>query len=144
MKTSARNQFRGAVLNIHRGAVNDEVEIALDGSSTRLVAVITSTSSKNLGLEPGKKVVALIKAPWVILATDLEGVRFSARNQLEGTVLAVEHGAVNCEVRVRLDSGEVLNAIITEESAKDMALAAGARVTALVKASHIIVGALNG
>ncbi len=142
MKTSARNHFEGAVLAVHHGAVNDEVEVMLDGSNTRLTAVITSTSAKGLGLEPGKKVVALIKASWVILLTDTDGVKFSARNQLPGTVVSVEKGAVNSEVRVRLDGGEALTAIITMESAKNLGLEAGSKVTALVKASHIILGAL--
>lgn len=141
MKTSARNHFDGVVLNVHHGAVNDEVEIVLDGSDTRLTSVITSVSAKALGLEPGKKVVALIKAPWVILMTDTEGVRFSARNQLQGTVVSVRDGAVNSEVRVRLDGGESLTAIVTEDSAKNLGLEAGVRVTALIKASHIVIGA---
>ena len=135
MKTSARNHFEGAVLAVHHGAVNDEVEVILDGSNTRLTAVITSLSAKTLGLEPGKKVVALIKASWVILLTDTDGVKFSARNQLSGTVVSVEKGAVNSEVRVRLDGGEALTAIITMESAKNLGLEAGSKVIALVKAT---------
>ena len=140
MKTSARNTFNGTVLNVHHGAVNDEIEIMLEGSGARITSVITSTSTKNLGLEAGKKVIALIKASWVILLTDTEGVRFSARNQLTGTVTSVEKGAVNSEIRVRLEGGEALTAIITEESTKNLGLEAGSKVTALIKASHVILG----
>lgn len=140
MKTSARNNFQGKVLSVRNGAVNDEIEVMLDGSGTRITAVITSASAKNLGLEAGKTVFALIKASWVILLTDTGGVRFSARNQLPGTVLSVENGAVNCEVRVRLEGGEALTAIITEESAKNLGLKPGDKVTALIKASHVILG----
>lgn len=140
MKTSARNNFRGKVMNVHNGAVNDEIEIMLDGSGERITAVITSTSTKNLGLEVGKTVFALIKASWVILLTDTEGVRFSARNQLSGTVLSVEKGAVNSEVRVHLEGGEALTAIITEESAKNLDLKSGDKVIAMIKASHVILG----
>ena len=140
MKTSARNTFHGTVLNVHHGAVNDEIEIMLEGSGARITSVITSTSTKNLGLEAGKKVIALVKASWVILLTDTEGVKFSARNQLTGTVTSVEKGAVNSEIRVRLESGEALTAIITEESTKSLGLEAGSKVTALIKASHVILG----
>ena len=140
MKTSARNTFNGTVLNVHHGAVNDEIEIMLEGSGARITSVITSTSTKNLGLEAGKKVIALIKASWVILLTDTEGVRFSARNQLTGTVTSVEKGAVICVIRVRLEGGEALTAIITEESTKNLGLEAGSKVTALIKASHVILG----
>ena len=139
MLTSARNQFRGKVIGIKAGAVNDEVAIKLPGG-TELTAVITCTSTKNLGLAPGKDVIALIKAPWVILATNLEGIKLSARNQLKGTVTEVKPGAVNTEVIVKLSGGEELAAIITNESSETLQLAAGKPVTAIVKASHMILG----
>ena len=139
MLTSARNQFRGKVIGIKAGAVNDEVAIKLPGG-TELTAVITCTSTKNLGLAPGKDVIALIKAPWVILATNLEGIKLSARNQLKGTVTEVKPGAVNTEVIVKLAGGEELAAIITNESSETLELAAGKPVTAIVKASHMILG----
>jgi molybdate transport system regulatory protein len=140
LKTSARNVYEGAVLSVHHGAVNDEIEVVLKDSDTRLVSVITSTSAKSLGLEHGKKVVALFKAPWVILITEAEGVRFSARNQLAGTVVSIKEGTVDAEVRVRLDGGEGLTAVITMESLKNLGIESGKRVTALVKASHVIIG----
>ena len=139
MLTSARNQFRGKVIGIKTGAVNDEVAIKLPGG-TELTAVITCTSTKNLGLAPGKDVIALITAPWVILATDLNGIKLSARNPLKGTVTGVKTGAVNTEVTVKLAGGEELAAVITNESADTLKLAAGKPVTAIVKASHMILG----
>jgi molybdate transport system regulatory protein len=140
MKTSARNQYRGSIVNIHRGAVNDEIEVFLDGSNTRITSVITSTASKTLGLEPGRRVLVLIKAPWVVLVSDSDGVKFSAGNDLPGTVVSVKDGAVNTEVNIRLDGGEPLAAIITESSAKNMGLKPGDRVLSLVKASNVILG----
>lgn len=140
MKSSARNQFTGTVLNIHHGAVNDEVEITLDGGA-KITSVITCASTKNLDLKPETKVVVLIKASWIILMTDTDGVKFSARNQLTGTVTSVGHGAVNSEIAIKLGSGETLTAIITKESATGLEIAAGKKVTALIKASHVILGA---
>lgn len=141
MKTSARNCSRGTVLKIGNGAVNDEIEFVLDDvGSTRMTAVITSASTKTLGLASGSKILALIKASWVILLTEAEGIKFSARNQLSGAVVAVEDGAVNGEVRVRLNGGEPLTAIVTMESVRNLGLKAGSRVTALIKASHVILG----
>ncbi|MDR3255509.1 MAG: TOBE domain-containing protein [Synergistaceae bacterium] len=140
MKASARNVYEGTVLTVQKGAVNDEIEIVLDGGNTRITSVITSKSSKTLGLESGKRVFSMFKAPWVILLTDSEGVRFSARNQLVGTIVSVKEGTVNAEVRVRLDGGEGLTAIVTLDSVKSMGLEAGNRVTALVKASNVILG----
>ncbi len=139
MLTSSRNQFKGTVKAIKKGTVNDEIVIQLTGG-TEITSVITQTSTTALGLKEGKEVIALIKAPWVILATDLEGIRLSARNQLCGKVKGVNPGAVNSEVIVSLNGGEELVAIITCESEKKLGLVTGKKVTAIIKASHIIVG----
>ena len=85
MLTSSRNQFKGTVKLIKKGAVNDEIIIKLAGG-TELAAIITSTSTDNLKLAVGTEAIALVKATWVILATDLNGIKLSARNTLKGTV----------------------------------------------------------
>lgn len=139
MLTSSRNQLKGTVASVKMGAVNDEVIIKLRGGA-ELTAVITRTSSDNLGLEPGKEAIALIKASWVIIADNLDGIRLSARNQLSGTVKEAKPGAVNAEVIVDIGNGDELTAIITMESMKKLGLEKGKPVTALIKASHIIVG----
>lgn len=139
MLTSSRNQFKGTVASVKRGAVNDEVIIKLKGGA-ELTAVITGTSSDNLALEAGKEAIALIKASWVILADNLDGIRLSARNQLSGTVKETKPGAVNAEIIVDIGNGDELTAIITMESMKKLGLEKGKPVTALIKASHIIVG----
>ncbi|MDR0615409.1 MAG: TOBE domain-containing protein [Synergistaceae bacterium] len=140
MKISEDNVYSGAVLTVTHGAVNDEVEIVLDGSAARITSVITNKSVKTLGLAPGKKVLAIFTPSNVVLLKDAEGTRFSARNQLEGTVTSVKDGAVNAQVQVRLDCGETLTAMTAIDSLKKLGLEAGARVTALIKASSIILG----
>lgn len=139
MLTSSRNQFLGKVKEVKRGAVNDEITIKLAGG-TELAAIITHASTENLGLEAGKDVVALVKATWVIIATDLSDVRLSARNALKGTVKEVKEGAVNSEIIVALAGGDELVAMVTIESAKRLGLEKGKEVTALIKAPHIVVG----
>ncbi|AIY39409.1 Molybdate-binding domain of ModE [Collimonas arenae] len=139
MLTSARNEFAGKVTAILPGAVNDEVELTLAGGD-RIVAVITRESTKYLDLNIGSEALALVKAPWVILSTPDAGIKFSTRNRLEGTVKTVKSGAVNTEVEVSLKGGETLAAIITQESAQALGLAAGKPVVAIFKASHVIVG----
>ena len=119
MLTSARNQFRGKVIGIKAGAVNDEVAIKLPGG-TELTAVITCTSTKNLGLAPGKDVIALIKAPWVILATNLEGIRLSARNQLKGTVTATNDELGKLSVVTEDVSKVSRNAVVVSENASQL------------------------
>ncbi|PJR64612.1 MULTISPECIES: TOBE domain-containing protein [Raoultella] len=138
MAISARNQLVGTVSATERGAVNDEVELTLkDGA--KLVAIVTSSSKAALSLEPGKDVIALIKAPWVTLATEDCGLKFSARNQFAGEISKVTPGAVNATVHVKTDAGFEIVSVITNESCEELQLAIGVRVIALIKASSIII-----
>ena len=138
MKVSARNVLSGKVSAIKRGAVNAEVDLDLPGGQ-QIVAIITNTSVDYLGLAVGSEALALIKAPLVILSKDIAGMRFSARNLLEGTVKNILEGAVNAEVTLELAGGLHLSAIVTEASIAGMALKSGDKVTALFKASSVIL-----
>jgi molybdate transport system regulatory protein len=64
----------------------------------------------------------------------------SARNQLSGTVSAIRKGAVNAEIDIALKGGESVVAQITIPSVDHLALAVGKPVTALLKASWLILG----
>jgi molybdate transport system regulatory protein len=143
MQISARNRLAGKVLQCRTGAVNAEVEIDL-GDSDRLVAIVTMDSLREMQLAAGVEVVALVKAPWVMLMTGSDDYQLSARNQLHGTVESVETGAVNAEVNLRLAGGAQLTAIVTREAVAELGLSAGTSATALIKASHIILGRKKG
>lgn len=69
MKISARNQLPGTVRTVTQGAVMAEVLVAVDGGQ-EIVAAITMESARRLGLEPGRKVSAIIKSTEVMLAVD--------------------------------------------------------------------------
>lgn len=138
MKTSARNQFVGTVTCVRAGAVNDEVEITLPGGP-RIVAVVTRESTESLGLRTNTTAIALIKSSSVLIATDLEGAKLSARNLLPGTVSTVSPGAVNAEVTIAIDGGGSITAIVTQGSAKTLGLAPGSRATAFFEASSVIL-----
>lgn len=142
MKTSARNQWMGKVSAVRSGAVNDEVEVSLPGGQ-RLAAIITRESTQALGLKTQLEVIALVKASSVLLATDLQGARISARNRIEGEVLSVTPGAVNAEVTVKTADGLEVVAIVTQGAVAALALAPGVAVTALVKASDVILAVVN-
>ncbi|HRA82419.1 MAG TPA: TOBE domain-containing protein, partial [Thauera sp.] len=139
MKVSARNTFEGTVGSVINGAVNTEVGIDLP-SGDKLVAVVTLESARSLQLAPGKPVVALVKAPWVMLMTDGKGIRLSARNCLSGTVKTVKPGAVNAEVVVALPGGTEVVAIVTNDAVAELGLAPGVATTAVIKASNVILG----
>lgn len=140
MKTSARNHFAGQVTRVQRGSVNDEIEIEAAGGH-KVVAIVTHESFEGLGLEVGAQAFALVKASSIVIVTDAEGAKFSARNRLTGKVSRLVPGAVNTEVVIDLAGGGSVAAIITNESRAALALAEGASATAIFKASSVIVGA---
>jgi molybdate transport system regulatory protein len=141
MKTSARNQFSGTVHGLRSGAVNDEVELELSGGQ-RLVAIVPCGSTMALGLRPGVAVIVLIQSSNILLATGLEGCKLSARNQLAGRVEQLRPGAVNAEVELALSGGARLVATLTQGSVEQLGLAPGVAVTALVKASDLVLAVL--
>ncbi|MDE1164880.1 MAG: TOBE domain-containing protein [Pseudomonas sp.] len=139
MKVSARNVFKGTVSQVQEGSVNAEVVLALPGGES-LVAVVTLASVKSLGLVAGAAAVALVKAPWVMLMTEADDFRLSARNCLEGKVVSVTDGAVNAEVVLELPGGAQVYSIVTRHAVQELGLAVGVSATAVIKASHIILG----
>jgi molybdate transport system regulatory protein len=139
MKISARNVLPGTVANVVKGAVNSEVSLTLGGGET-VVAIITNSSAQSLGLKPGNSAFAIIKASEVMVGKNLENARLSARNILSGQVAELQDGAVNSEVGIRLPGGTMLIASITRASVKALELKQGDNVSAVVKASHVLVG----
>lgn len=85
MKVSARNVFKGTISELQTGVVNAKVDVHLGGGD-RLTAVVTVESAQSLELAVGKEVIAIVKAPWVMLMADDSGIRLSARNILTGIV----------------------------------------------------------
>ena len=138
MKASARNQFAGVVSEVRIGAVNAEVHIGLKGGET-IVASITKDSAETLAIKTGMEIIALVKAPQIIIVTDFGGYRLSARNQLQGTVSQVKPGAVNAEVDIETKGGEQIAATVTNDSVETLGLRKGQSVTAIFKAGAVIL-----
>jgi molybdate transport system regulatory protein len=138
MKTSARNQLGGEIINILHCSVNDEVTLQLSGGD-EIPAIITRDSVKNMELAIGKKAYALIKASAVILS-DEKPRGISARNILSGTVERIVLGGVNAEVILALPGQTRLAAVVTRESVSNLELREGATAWAFFKASSVILG----
>ena len=139
MKISARNVLSGTVKNVAKGAVNAEVTLVLKGGDT-VVAIITNHSVDVLGLQAGSSGYAIIKASEVMIGKDVERAKLSARNVLAGEVARLEQGAVNSEVEIRLSGGTAVVASITKASVRALDLQPGDKVTAIIKASNVLVG----
>lgn len=69
MKISARNQLPATVRSVNEGTVMSEIVVDIDGGH-QIVAAITAESARQLGLAPGKRVIAVIKSTEVMLAVD--------------------------------------------------------------------------
>lgn len=136
---SSRNHFEGTITALQPGAVNTEVTLATPGGDV-IVAIVTVSSARSLGLAVGGQAVALVKAPWVIVQAGTPTLKFSARNQLGGTVSAVQPGGVNSEVAITLPGGTVVYAVITNEAVAELGLKPGVAATALIKSSHVVLG----
>ena len=137
MKLSARNQFAGTVARVSEGAVNGIVTIDVNG--TPVSATISMTSIRELGLEPGKKAYAVIKATEVMVGLG-EHLTLSARNQFPGTVTSVQKGAVNSIVKLSVLGGNTISATISNAAVEELELAEGVKALAVVKATSVMVG----
>ncbi|NTU70670.1 MAG: TOBE domain-containing protein [Coriobacteriia bacterium] len=67
-------------------------------------------------------------------------MRLSVRNQLKGTIVSVTRGPITALVKVELGGGQYVTATLTTEAADDLELTEGAEVTAMFKASAVILG----
>ena len=66
-------------------------------------------------------------------------MRLSARNQLAGTVTAIERGTVMTIVKIDLGGGQQVTSSVTKEAVSELGLAVGTRVIAVIKSSDVIV-----
>ena len=139
MRISARNVLEGKVQNVIKGAVNAQVTLVLAGGEN-IVAIITNSSVDSLGLKEGKPAYAIIKASEVIVGKGVDGTKLSARNVLAGKVTNLLDGAVNSEVAIGLTGGAAVVASITKVSVGALGLQVGEHVSAIVKASNVMIG----
>ncbi|MDO6804030.1 TOBE domain-containing protein [Wenyingzhuangia sp. 1_MG-2023] len=137
LKTSARNQFRGVVEAVVPGAVNSDVLLRIT-SDHLVTAQITAESFSSLEITPGQTLVALIKAPAVMLSNDLD-IQLSTSNKLVGTVARITRGAVNADVVLALADGKTISAVISNHSLDALALQQQQPACALFEASSVVL-----
>ncbi|MEU6236718.1 TOBE domain-containing protein [Kitasatospora sp. NPDC047058] len=138
MSLSIRNQLPGTVTAVTTGEVMATVKVRLD-SGQELTAAVTVDAVKDLGLDAGSAVQALVKSTEVSLATGpVAGL--SIRNQIPGTVAEVATGGAMAGVKVDVADG-ALTAAITADAAADLGLTAGSPVVALIKSTEVSLAA---
>lgn len=137
IQTSARNQLFGEIVKITEGKVNAEVALKVK-QNLEIISTITLHSLKELGLKVGIQAYALVKANWIVVfAEQPKGI--SLRNCIGGEIKAIHQGVVNCEIEMESE-GVKFNAIITEESNKNLRLKVGQKVWFGFKSNNVILG----
>jgi molybdate transport system regulatory protein len=68
LRSSARNQFVGTVSRVVADSVDAQVFLSVD-DDVEIEAHVTADSVRRLELAPGREVIALVKAPAVVLLT---------------------------------------------------------------------------
>ena len=135
MELSARNCIETTIKAVKEGLVNAEIHMEMKGGC-KLTSIVTVSSAHRLGLQEGKTVYAVIKASNVMVG-DFTG-QLSARNIIPCKVSAIKKGKVSAEVS--LDAGgQTLVSIITLDSCENLELTKGSKISAIVKATDVII-----
>ncbi|MCQ2448442.1 MAG: TOBE domain-containing protein [Oscillibacter sp.] len=66
-------------------------------------------------------------------------MRISARNQLKGTIIEINEGAVNGIVKIDIGGGNVISSTISMNAVKELGLAVGGTAYAVIKATSVMV-----
>lgn len=140
MRISAENVLHGQVVEVTEGAVNGLVKLDVNGDS--ITADISVQAIEELGLKPGMEAVAIIKATDVMLSPE-KRLQLSARNQIFGHVKSIENGTINGIVMIEADNGLTVTAGMSWRSLQELGLKQGMEVTAVIKASAVMLGLEN-
>ena len=67
-------------------------------------------------------------------------MNLSARNQLKGTIIEINEGAVNAIVKINVGNDNIITADITLQSVKELELEVGKEVIAVIKSTSVMIG----
>ncbi|MDY6815206.1 MAG: TOBE domain-containing protein [Pseudomonadota bacterium] len=109
MKTSARNQFVGAVVGLRSEGLNYRVSLKI--GDQELVCLITQASAERLGVRLGREFFALFKAAGLKVTLSPDEAASHA-NQLRGWVEAVNPAEDQLELQVALPGDRAVVAVV--------------------------------
>jgi molybdopterin-binding protein len=66
-------------------------------------------------------------------------MKISARNKLQGKIIEVKKGATTAHVRLEITPGQIITASITNEAVEELGLKPGAKASAVIKASDVMI-----
>lgn len=136
-KISARNVFQTEVVQIRKWPVDVEVVLKLSDDHA-LHAIVTNAAAEELALAPGRRALALVKAPFVHLVR-LEDADKVTRNLFVGTVKTRVDAELNSEIHLDIGNGKTMVAVVPRRAAEDLAITEGGRAAASFDANHVIL-----
>ncbi len=129
------SKVSGTITKVVKGHIHANVQILW--KSIPLSVVITTASCEDMHLSEGDSITVLIKGTDVMLAKSFSGM-ISARNRVSGVVKQIIEGDVVSKVFVE-SQDEMLHAVITNTSLKEMDISEGNEITAIVKSTELIL-----
>ena len=67
-------------------------------------------------------------------------MKLSARNQLKGTIVSIDEGAVNGIVKIDIGGGNVISSTISMNAIRELELEVGKPAYAVIKATSVMIG----
>jgi molybdate transport system regulatory protein len=125
----------GTIINMTQGQIHAHVQILW--KDIPLCVIVTRASCEDMHLATGDAITVIIKGTDVMLAKSFSWM-LSARNKAAGVVKQIIQGDVLSKIIVE-SQGDMLHAIITNTSLKEMDLRNGDEVMAIVKSTELIL-----
>lgn len=149
LQTSARNQFFARVVSLDPSDISRKVCLTMNGGAA-LYADITESSCQRLGLVENKEVLALIKAPWVMLDPECTALNCELGtelnnddNKLAGRINEIVLGDEFDEYHLLLDQGETLCALLSKTQSQRLNMQVGDRAQARFSPAQVILATLG-
>ena len=133
LRTSARNQIFGTVIKLKKEKINSSLTIEID-NSLHVNTSITNESVKELGIKKGKKVYALIKAPWIKLSHEQN------ENALKGTLLKIKKEKDMIEATIKINEKLTLVSVLGLSEFESLHVNKGEEIYSSFKPSDTIIG----
>jgi molybdate transport system regulatory protein len=133
---STRNVFQCEVAQVEKGLVDVSVTLTAPPDKT-IVAIVTNEAAAELALAPGRKALALIKAPFVDVASTK-----TARpqpNRFFGVVERRVDSRDKSEIAINIGAARMMTSVIPLSAADELNLGPGSEVAASFDAADVIL-----
>ena len=138
-RISTRNVFQTVVQKVKRSGVDVELSLCC-ARGTIIRAVVTNEAAKELELEPGKKVLALIKA-YAITVSAANKANSLCVNNILGIVTRITRAKDKCEIVLDIGDSRSLTAIVAREKLNKLTPKTGVKIRAHFNPENVIIAA---